>query len=204
MGTPDYGGMAAGQEKKRQSLIKEGTVGVNKAFSGFDQGFYDQRAKAYQNMAMPQLSDQYRATRNAELFGMANRGLLGGSASQQSFSGLNRKMAQNQQQIADTGISQGQDLERQIQDKKTNLLNMVYSGADPANAISQATSTAAGFRPNSLYAPISNMFGDIANQYYMNQMMNQYRQSNMMGNTVPSYIGGSPLPSISTSTGYKQ
>ncbi len=201
MGTPNYGGMAAQQEKKRQKLVTEGTYGVNQAFKGFDQGFYDQRAKAYQNSAMPQLADQYQDTRNAMLFGMANRGGLGGSASQQGFSKLNRRNAQGQQQLVDTGIGQAQDLQRQVEDRKTNLLGMVYSGADPANAISQATSTAAGFKPNSVYAPISNMFGDIANQYYLNQIMNSYRQG-AGGGTVPSYIGTSPLPPIAKTTGY--
>lgn len=199
MGSPDYGGMAASQEKKRQGLITEGTAAVDKAYAGFTPSFYDQRSQAYQNFAMPELGNQYRDTRNSLVFGMANKGLLGGSAAREANSNLNRKMSEGKQQIVDTGKQQAQGLQQQVEASKTSLLNNVYAGADPANATQQATATAAGFTPASTFAPMANMFGTIANQYYLNQMMSGATPATTYTGTAPTYAGGA-LPNVYGST----
>lgn len=174
-GSPDYSGQAAAAEKKRQALINQGTANINNAFSGFDQNFYNQRALAYQNFAMPQLADQYRQTRNQEMFGLANRGLLGGSAAGTTFSNLNRQMAQNQQAIVDTGLSQAQQLQRQVESGKSTLLDQLYQSADPAGARASAVDLAASYSAPGTFAQLGNMFGNVAQQYYLSQLINSTR-----------------------------
>jgi len=179
-GDTDYAPSAAAAEKKRQAAITQGTASIDKAFSGFDDDFYNQRAKAYQDFALPQLSQQYHNTRNQILFNLANRGLLRSGTANAQWSKLQDTTNQSKQEIVDQGISQAQQLRRQVEGQKENLLNQLYQSADPASAARNATAQAASFTAPSTFAPLANMFGSIAQQYYDSQLINR--------NQAPSYI----------------
>src|ERR1041385_4495980 len=92
-GTPDYAGQAAKAEKQRQQAIDTGLGRINNVFGQFDPQFYQQRAQAYTNFAMPQLGQQYRQTRNQIGFNLANRNLTGSSTAVQQWSDLARSTA---------------------------------------------------------------------------------------------------------------
>ena len=97
MKSPDYSEPARALELSRQNAITTGSGSIEKAFAGFDPAFYNQRAQAYQDFAMPQLSEQYNTTRKQLGYGVANRGLFGSSVEQDKYSDLNRQMGQNKQ-----------------------------------------------------------------------------------------------------------
>ena len=198
MGSPDYAGMAKKQESQRQQYITDAQKQVDNAFGGFDQGFYNQRAQAYQDYALPQLSQQYQQNRNAIGFGLANRGLLASSAARNQWTNLGKTMGQAKQQVADQGIGYAQDLQKQIQDQKSVLYNQVYQAADPKSAAANAINVAAGFQQPSVFQPLGNMFGNIANQYLLSQMINTYRPQ---GYQAP--IFGAPSGAVNTSSYYK-
>lgn len=197
--TPDYAGQAASQEQQRQNLITKGTKSINKAFSGFDQGFYDQRALAYENYALPQLSQQYNQFKNQIGFNLANRGLFGSSTGSKQFSDLNQQMGIQKQAIADTGRSQAQALQNQVEQQRNTLLNELYQSADPAGAAKAATSTAAGFQVPQAFAPLGNMFSNLANQYYQSALINAYRPTSFVsvpGGSQGGYGPAGALPSV--------
>lgn len=187
-GGPNYAQVASDQEQARKKAITQGTADINQAFAGYTPSFYDQRAKAYTDFAMPQLARQYQGTRNQLLFNQGNRGILKGSSARQQFSDLNQTMGQDQQAIADQGRQQAQALQQQVEASKTGLINQLYQGADPSQAGAQAISTAASFRQPNAFTPIADMFGNIAQQYYLSQLINQSRTPTTIA--VPSYAGG--------------
>lgn len=192
-GGPDYAGQAVSQEQQRQQAIQKGTDKINAAFAGFDPSFYQQRQQDYINYAMPQLSQQYRTNKNQVGFGLANRGLLGGSSATKQFSDLNVANAQAQQNIADQGITQAQQLQQQVENQRNTLLGQLYQSADPAGAGAAATQTAASFAVPNTWQPLANQFQNFANTYYLSQLINAYRPSGV-GTTyggAPTY-GGNP------------
>lgn len=196
-GGNDYAKTAKKQEAARQQAITLGTQKINKAFSGFTPSFYQQRANAYEQFAMPQLANQYRQTRNQVGFGLANRGILASGAAKQQWSDLARDLGTAKQGIADTAISQAQGLRGQVENQRQTLLNQLYQSADPANAGAGATQVAAGYAQPSTFAPLGNMFANLANQYYMSQLINSYRPSSFI-QAPPTYGGGSgALPPVS-------
>ncbi len=178
MGSPDYAGMANRQEQQRQRYITQGQNQVNQAFSGFNQGFYNQRGQDYVNSAMPQLSQQYLQNRNQIGFGLGNRGLLASSAARNQWTGLGKEMGSAKQTIADQGIGYAQDLQKQVEQQKSVLYNQLYQSADPKSAGANAINVASGFQQPSVFQPLGNMFGNIANQYMLSQMINTYRPQN--------------------------
>ncbi len=192
-GGPDYAGLATSQEQQRQQAIQQGTNKINKAFAGFDPSFYQQRQQDFVNYSMPQLSQQYQTNKNQVSFGLANRGLLGGSSANDQFSRLNIANAQAQQGIADQGLTQSQQLQQQIEQQRNQLLGNVYQGADPAGAGAQATQTAASFAVPNTWQPLANQFQNFANTYYLSQLINAYKPTGAVGQfgAAPSY-GGNP------------
>lgn len=131
-----------------------------------------QRKQDYINYAMPQLADQYRNTQNAVEYGLGNRGLLGGSASAKAASDLNRQKTFATQTIADTGTSQAQSLQDQIEASRENLIQQLYQTANPAGGTQAAIANAARFQQPSAFAPIANMFGSLINQYATSRFFN--------------------------------
>ncbi len=195
----DYAKEAQKAEDKRQAAILKGTGQVDQAFAGFNQPFYDARRQAYIDYALPQLSDQYQTTRNQVGFGLANRGQTNSSTANKQWSDLFRTTEASKRGIADAATAQSQDLQKQIAGSRQNLINQLYTTADPANASQSAISTAAGFQTPSTFAPLVNQFSGLLNQYYISQLLNQRQPATApIGTGSGAGYGSSfaPLPGV--------
>ena len=173
-----FGGGPPSSRELVNSQLKKGLLfnaPTNQTFEGFQEPFFQQRAQDYVNYALPQFADQYQATRNAELYGLANKGLTGSSVAAKAASDLERTAGQAKQTIADTGQNQANDLRTQIEGARQNAINQLYQTADPAQAAQSAISTSAQFQRPSVFAPLTNMFSNLAQQYYTNQILSQTR-----------------------------
>ena len=172
-GSSNYGDTAANTEKARQEAIAAGMGKINNAFAGFTPQFYQQRAQAYDQYALPQLADQYRQAQSQVGFGLANKGLVKSSAAQKQWSDLFRTNATAKQGIVDAGTAQAQDLQKQVASQQQGLINQLYQTADPGTAGQAATQTAAQLQQPGTFAPIANQFSNLINQYYLASILNQ-------------------------------
>jgi hypothetical protein len=145
-------------------------------FEGFQPEFFQKRAQDYVNYALPQLAQQYQQNRNAVLYGLSNRGLGSSSVSTQAKSGLERAVGEGKQSIAESGIAQANQLKKDIESSRQEAINQLYQSADPARAFQSAISAASQFRQPSVFAPLADMFGNIAQQYYLNRLISGYQQ----------------------------
>jgi hypothetical protein len=195
-GPPDYAGEAKKQEKNRQKAILEGTAKIDNAFAGYTPDFYNQRALAYQQYALPQLANQYLQTQKAIGFGLANRGLQNSSAAQGQYSRLNREMGVQKQGIADAGTAQARELQQQVEAQKNTLLGQLYQSANPTLAGQKATSYAASLASPSVFAPLGNMFSNLLNQYYTRQMLSTYRPTSYINVPESSYNNSGALAPV--------
>jgi len=196
-GGNDYAKIAQQQEQQRKQSITTGTADINQAFSGFTPSFYQQRAQAYQDFAMPQLARQYETNRNQVGFNLANRGALASSTANKQWSNLARDLGQAKQTIADQGIGQAEQLKQGVEGQRQTLINQLYQGADPANAGASAVQVAAGYQQPSTFAPLGNMFANLANQYYLSQLINSYRPSSYVQSPPTYNAGAGALPPVS-------
>jgi hypothetical protein len=152
-------------------------LGRTQNFEGFQPEFFDQRAKDYVNFALPQVADQYQTNRNAVAFGLANRGLQGSSVENQANTRLERASGQAKQNVADTGIAQANELKRAVEEARQADIAQLYQTADPSRGFQSALSNASQLRIPSTFAPLGDMFSNIARQYYVNQALNNYRNA---------------------------
>lgn len=188
----DYGTQAANQEAQRQAAITSGTTAINNAYAGFTPAFYNQYAQSYQDFAKPQLEQQYTSTRNQIGFDLANRNLVGSGAARTRWGNLSDSMATAQQGLVDTGISQANQLQNQVQNTENQQLSYLNQSADPAGATAQATSTAAGFATPGTFAPLADQFTNLLNSYYTSQLINSYKGTQVA--TPGSFSSGVNFP----------
>jgi len=195
-GGPNYADQAKQAEARRQQAITQGTQNIDQAFSGFTPDFYKKRSQAYEDFALPQLSQQYQTNRDQIGFGLANRGALASGTANKQWSNLAKAMGQAKQGIADMGISQAQALQQQVENQRNTLIGQLYQGADPSGAGAQAVQTAASYQQPSTFAPLGNMFANLANQYYLSQLMNAYQPTSYVqtGPTFSASSGAIPPP----------
>lgn len=156
-------------------------LGPTQTFEGFQPEFFDQRAKDYVNFAMPQVADQYQTNRNAVNFGLANRGLQGSSVENQANTRLERTAGQARQNVADTGIAQANELKKAVEDSRQSDIAQLYQSANPAQGMQSAIANASQLRIPSTFAPLGDLFSNIAKQYYVNQALNNYRGQGVGG-----------------------
>lgn len=156
-------------------------LGATQDFEGFQPEFFDQRAKDYVNFALPQVSDQYRTNRDAVNFGLANRGLQGSSVEGQANTRLERTAGQARQNVADTGIAQANELKKNVEESRQQDIAQLYQSANPAQGMQSAIANASQLRIPSTFAPLGDLFSNIARQYYTNQALNNYRNQGAGG-----------------------
>lgn len=177
-----FGGLFGKTESPREIAAKQFrrgqlfTAPEYHTFEGFQEPFYQKRAQDYVNFALPQLAQQYRANRNSMLFGLSNRGLGDSSVADQASANLEREAGTGRQTIADTGIEQANQLRRDVESARQQATSQLYQTADPAQAIQGAIRTASQIQQPSTFAPITNLFTNLAQQYATNQLLNSYRQ----------------------------
>jgi len=182
-------------ENQRQASITKGQAEVDKEFAGFDDGFYNKRAQDYINYVMPQLGEQVRGQQKGIQYGLSDRGLTNSSVARNAMSGLAKQTALQQQAIAEQGMVQAQELQRQVESNRAELYNQVISASDPGNIGKQAGAAAATLRQPSTFSPFIQAAGTGLNNY------NQARQIQDTATLANAY--SAPTYTAPSSSGYK-
>lgn len=171
----DAGSQARTLQQQQQKQIEDATSQINTAFQGFNAPFYQQKAQAYEDYAMPQFQEQYQTTANQLGFQLANQGLTKGSSqAQQLGEALGQEASTQKQNIANQGISQAQSLQQQIEQERSGLIGQANAASDPLSIAGQAVGQAAQFSAPSTFGPIGQLFGNFANAYLGKQYASAY------------------------------
>jgi hypothetical protein len=179
-GGSDAGAAARAQQQQQQALIDTGTQQVNQIFSRFNPDFYQQKAQAYTNYAMPQLQQQYGKQQRGLDYQLFGQGLQNSSAARSMNNDLNNQMTQATQNIANQGQQQAQQLQQTLVGEQANVLSQLQQSANPSIAAQSAIGYAANAQAPSAFAPIGQMFNDLGSVYSANkanQLTNQYGSS---------------------------
>lgn len=172
-------------DQERQARVNQGVTDIDKAFSGFDDKFYQGRQNDYIKFAFPQLMRQLAVTQKNATVGMANRGLLGSTASKRLAGNLGYEANIQKQNVADTAIQTSQNLRKEVEGQRGSLIAQLQASADPTTAATQALSSASQFTAPSTFAPLGNAFGQFSNLYLAGQANKEFQPllNNNTGNT---------------------
>jgi hypothetical protein len=181
----------AADEQARQDRIKQGQGSIDSAFSGFDQNFYDNRAKAYEDYANPQLDDKFQQSRRDLMYALARNNILDSSEAARATGQLEKDYNTQKQSIVDTGQGYANQARSQVESNRTDLVNELTSSADPNTVASQAQSRAGAVSANPTFSPLGAMFQNLAAAYngYNNGAQTQGIQ-NYIDKNLPTYQTG--------------
>jgi len=174
MYSPSGDGGAAKQAAKTQADISQGMTTIDQQFSQFGPDFYTKAAKDYQDYATPQVMGDFRNTKNNLSYALARNGLLNSGAAVSREASLNKQLAQNESNIANTGQDQSNALRETVASQRNQLVSQVQAGAAPSQVATSAEATTAGLRAPTALPPVGNMFSDWANTYLTNMQANTY------------------------------
>lgn len=153
---------ARATEEARQGRIRAGMDAIDQQFAGFDEPFYDARRQAYLNFAMPQFGEQETAARRELAFALDRAGLTNSSAAADKQKELELSVGRQRQAIA----GQADDLVTQargdVANARTQLVNTLNATADPANAMTLASTRRAELATTPSFSPIGQLFASIA------------------------------------------
>lgn len=187
------GGSSSGEaralEAQRKENVAQGMKSIDQTFSAFNPEFYAKRAQDYTNYAMPQLYNQLRQTQKNMAYGLMGQGLQGSSAMQSRLSDLRRETDVQKQGIVDSGISQAQDLRKQVEGQRSGLVGQLNASGDTTAAAQGALRALGTYTAPSAFAPIGNLFGNLVGLYGMQQQQQAYNPQNYQ----PRYGLTSPL-----------
>lgn len=179
-------------EEERQQNIKNALGAIDTAFAGFNDGFYDSRAQAYQNFALPELGVQTQDANRNLVYKLANQRLLGSSAARFTKNKLDDDVLRQKQGIVDSSMQQANQLKQQVAQEKGTLYSQALMSADPAAARSSAITSAASLQLPSTFAPVSNFLQGWANTYLSDKVAQTYNTPN--GSNTNSSFGFASNP----------
>lgn len=150
------------EEALRQQRIDAGMEGVEGAFSGFDDDFFNQRANAYSEFATPQLQDQFEDSRKNLVFALSRGGKLDSSTAASKFGDLNEQLTMGQQDIANKGLDFASTARSGVEDARANIISQLFATEDPDAAVSAANNRAAALTAPPAFSAPGNYFQNIS------------------------------------------
>lgn len=177
---------ARADEEARKQRIREGTAAIDQQFAGFDDAFFGQRAQDYEDAQLPEVNQQFTRTRNSLGFALANKGLLNSSVRDQRTQSLANELEKQKRIVADTGLSQANDLRASVEDSRNRIYSQLLSSADPAQATASANRVAAGIVQPSPVGALGQVFNDWSQIYLADSLARENSRA-----TAPVSFGGS-------------
>lgn len=191
-GAGDPAAAARKQQASDDAAVKLGMTKIGSAFSGFTPQFYQGVQDDYMKQALPQLGQQFRQQQRSTTFGLADRGLLNSGSALRQNSLLNTENATQERNLANQGLAQANQVQTNVEQNRSQLVNQLIASKNPDVVASQALSSTAALRSPQSYQPIGDLFSNFANIYAAKQLNTAYQP---VGQPIATGIS---TPSIST------
>lgn len=158
-GTTIYSNLGNGYEALPDQLY----TGIQQERQGgFGDDFFDNRAKAYTDYALPQLQDQYKDQQKALAFALSRGGNLGSSVAAAKTADLDKDYSLQQQNVYDKGQDYVNQGKADLNTQKQNLVSMLQASADPDATANLAQASAQSLSTMPTFSPLSPVISNVA------------------------------------------
>jgi hypothetical protein len=161
-GQDAYAAQARADEEARQARVKSGMSKINERFSGFNDSFFNKRAKEFEQTMNPQVSKQYRQANENLAYSLARSGLTDSSERAKSEGILRSNLDTARSDIANQGIDQANQQRQSVEQSKSALISQLYGTGDAQAASSQALNSANRLAGQQQYSLLGNLFANTA------------------------------------------
>lgn len=168
-------------EAERQARIAQGQTGIDTAFAGFDDPFYQKYQSDYTGYYEPQVNDQYSEAVKRLTLQLAQTGNLTGSVGAKQLADLKKHYDTQKLSITNQAVDATNNLRGNISNKKTQLYADNRASADPGSASSAAASAAQYLQPTAPTSPLANVFSDFFSNLGNNAAIRQQQSYGQSG-----------------------
>lgn len=152
---------ARAAEQSRQNKIREGSAKIADLFdSQFNDNFYADRAKSYEDYANPQVADQFGDAKKQLVFSLARRGALDSTSRASLETELDKRRAIQEQNIKDQALNFANTAKANVEGARSDLVNTLNATGDVDSAVQGATARAQVLSAVPAYSPIPQLFAD--------------------------------------------
>lgn len=153
--------VAQQEEAAKQGRIQQGTQNIDQAFSGFDDPYYAGYTKNYEDNYNPQLTGQYNDAYRKLVLGLSHSGNLSSSEGAREIGDLKRSYGDSQAQIGNQAVAATNALRGNVENQRSQLLQMNTQAADPSAAGANATAALSTLQAPPTYSPLGDAFASI-------------------------------------------
>lgn len=152
IGGRGFGGFRGAPSGPQTERVQVGTRG------GFDDDFYGDIQKSYEDYYMPQLEEQYGAAKTDLKSILSGQGILSSSAGQRRFSDMLKDYEEGRRQITNRGMGRAQQARGQMEDIRSDLIGQLEGGMGLGSVTDIARAKAASLGAAPQYDPLADMF----------------------------------------------
>lgn len=152
--------IARQQEADRQARIAQGQQGIDSAFAGFNDDFFNNYQNQYTSYYDPQLNDQYSEAVKRLTLQLAQTGNLTGKVGSDQLGNLKKYYDTQKMSMSNQALDAVNTLRGNIDSKKSQLYADNRASADPGSAAAAAASAAQYLQPTAPTSPLANVFAD--------------------------------------------
>lgn len=146
----------------KAAKLKVGMGNIDSAFSGFDDNYFSNLAKDYENYAKPQLADQYEEQKKNLIYSLARKGNLNSSVYGDQQALLDRQNNTNLTGIAGTGQDYANQARRDVQAARNDVTSQLNSSYDADAANTAALASARSLAVPVSFSPLGNLFTNVS------------------------------------------
>lgn len=160
---------------------------------GFSDAFFDKRAQAYQDFALPQVQQQYGDQQKALTFALARGGNLRSSLASDKNAELDKDFTLQKQAVYDTGRDYANQGRSDMAAQKASAVSMLQASADPDAAYNIAQTSANQLSAMPAFTPLTGVVKNVASG--LGTYLNNQSVAEAMAKAQAAQGGGYSLPS---------
>lgn len=172
-------------EVARQQRITSGMSSVNDTFSKFDDGFYADRSKAYDDYAMPTVEQQAQEQRKNLIYALSRHGNLGGSAAINKNAELDRDTNAARIDVANHGLDVANQTRADVENARSGVVAQLNATGDASGASQAALRETQRLGQPTGFTPLGQLFQNFASGVSA--------IGSNPNNGYSGFLGGSPL-----------
>lgn len=154
--------VARDAEAKRQASINSGMERIDQTFKPFNDDYFAKQGQSYNDYYLPQVEDQYQDARKKLTYNLARGGGLNSTAGAEQLGHLTEEYTKQRGTIGEQALAEQQRQRGVMEGNRSNVVNQLYSSANPEAAAASAAANATQMTAPPAYSALGDLFGKFA------------------------------------------
>jgi hypothetical protein len=147
---------------RKNAALETGMGNIKSAFGGFDDTYFQNLAKNYEDYAKPQLDDQYAEQKKNLTYALARHGNLNSSVAGDQTALLDKQYSTGLTGVEGAGADYANQARRDVQAARNDVTGQLNSSYDADAATSAATAAARSLAVPVSFSPLGNLFTNVS------------------------------------------